>query len=261
MSVPDVSIIVPTYREADNLRPLVEGVLAAMEASPWSAEMIIVDDDSADGTVEVIKELAERWPVRLIVRRQERGLSSAVIRGLGEAAGRILVCMDADLSHPPASVPELIRPVAEGQAEFCLGSRYAPGGSTSSDWGLFRWLNSWVARMMARPLTRVGDPMAGFFCLARETFQQADTLNPIGYKIGLELMVKGRCRRIREIPIAFVDRAAGQSKLGPTEQWRYLVHLKRLYLYRWPIGARLVPLLVGLAIVAGLVGLLRVLGE
>ena len=260
MRRPEVSIVVPTYREADNLRPLVEGVLGSLAGSPWSAEMIIVDDDSGDGSGEVIEELAEQWPVRIIVRRQERGLSSAVIRGLGEATGQLLVCMDADLSHPPASVPDLIRPVAEGRADFCLGSRYVPGGSTSSDWGALRWLNSWVARMLARPLTSVSDPMAGFFCLRRETFEQADALNPIGYKIGLELMVKGRCRRIAEIPIAFVDRAAGESKLSPAEQWRYLVHLKRLYLYRWPIGARLVPVLVALVVLAVAVGVSGLLG-
>jgi dolichol-phosphate mannosyltransferase len=255
MNEPDVSIVVPTYKEAENLRPLVEGVMAAMHASPWSAEMIIVDDDSGDGSAELIGQLAQRHPVRIVVRTQDRGLSSAVIRGFREAAGRILVCMDADLSHPPGALPELIRPVAEGRADFCLGSRYVPGGSTSSDWGLFRWLNSWVARLLARPLTNVRDPMAGLFCLRRESFEQADTLNPIGYKIGLELIIKARCRRVREIPIAFVDRAAGRSKLTLSEQWRYLVHLKRLYLYRWPIGARLAPALAVLLIAAAIVSL------
>lgn len=255
MNGPDVSIVVPTYKEAENLRPLVEGVMAAMAASPWSAEMIIVDDHSGDGSVEVIEQLAERHPVRIVVRTEERGLSSAVIRGFQEAAGQMLVCMDADLSHPPAALPDLIRPVAEGQADFSLGSRYVPGGSTSSDWGLFRWLNSWVARLLARPLTGVRDPMAGFFSLRRETFEQADALNPIGYKIGLELIIKARCRRVREVPIAFVDRAAGRSKLTLGEQWRYLVHLKRLYLYRWPIGARLAPVVAVLLIAAAIVAL------
>ena len=255
MNEPDVSIVVPTYKEAENLRPLVEGVMAAMNASPWSAEMIIVDDDSRDGSAEAVGQLAEHHPVRIVVRTQERGLSSAVIRGFREAAGHILVCMDADLSHPPGALPDLIRPVADGEADFSLGSRYVPGGSTSSDWGLFRWLNSWVARTLARPLTNVSDPMAGFFCLRRESFEQADALNPIGYKIGLELIIKARCRRVREVPIAFVDRAAGQSKLTLSEQWRYLVHLKRLYLHRWPIGARLAPVLAVLLIVAASVGL------
>jgi dolichol-phosphate mannosyltransferase len=116
-------------------------------------------------------------------------------------------------------------------------------------------VNSWVARLLARPLTPVRDPMAGLFCLRRETFERADTLNPIGYKIGLELMVKGRCRRICEVPISFVDRVAGASKLGPGEQWRYLRHLQRLYRYRWPVGARLVSIAAVLAAVAGLIGI------
>jgi dolichol-phosphate mannosyltransferase len=175
-----------------------------------------------------------------------------VIRGFEESEGNILVCMDADLSHPPGSVPELIRPVADGEADFCLGSRYVPGGSTSSDWGLFRWFNSWVAGALARPLTPVSDPMAGFFCLSREVFARSDALNPIGYKIGLELIIKARCQRVREIPIAFVDRAAGESKLSLGEQWRYLVHLKRLYLHRWPIAARVAPVLLVVVVVAGI---------
>ena len=98
--------------------------------------------------------------------------------------------------------------------------------------------------------------MAGFFCLTREVFERADTLNPIGYKIGLELIIKARCQRVREIPIAFVDRAAGESKLSLGEQWRYVVHLKRLYLHRWPIGARAIPGLLVVAIVAAIACLL-----
>lgn len=238
----DVSIVVPTYREAGNLRALVEGVFAAMASSKWSAEMILVDDNSGDGSVEIVKDLSERYRVRMVVRTEERDLSSAVIHGFGLASGRILVCMDADLSHPPASVPAVVRPVAEENADFCIGSRYVGGGSTNEGWGMGRWLNSKAASMLARPLTGARDPMAGFFCLPRERFESAATkLNPIGYKIGLELLVKAGCRNVREVPIAFENRAAGTSKLGLRERWKYLLHLRRLYVYRWPLAARAIP--------------------
>ena len=253
----DVSIIVPTYQEAGNLRALVEGVFAALASTSWKAEMIIVDDDSSDGSEELIAELAGEYPVRILVRKDERDLSSAVIHGFANGAGRVLLCMDADLSHPPASVPEVIRPVMEGRADFCIGSRYVESGSTNEDWGMFRKINSRAASLLAWPLTGARDPMAGFFCLPRERIESAGKLNPIGYKIGLELLIKAGCRNVCEVPIAFENRVEGTSKLGLREQWKYLVHLRRLYNYRWPIAARLVPIGVGILV---LVLLARVTG-
>jgi len=231
---------VPTYREAENLRPLVTRLAAAMaEAAPY--EVIIVDDDSRDGTAEQVAALAaEGHPVRLVTRVGERGLSSAVIRGFQEAAGRTLVCMDADLSHPPEAVPALLEALADGEADFVIGSRYVPGASTDEAWGAFRWLNSKVATLLALPLVRVRDPMAGFFCLRRETFERSAPLNPIGYKIALELMVKCRYRRIREVPIHFANRRFGSSKLTLREQVNYLRHLKRLADFKFGAFSRLV---------------------
>ncbi len=230
-----VSIVVPTYREAENLRPLVDRIRQVMPAlnRPW--EVIVVDDDSRDGSDQVIAELAaEGLPVRLITRVGQRGLSSAVLEGFGRASGDLLVCMDADLSHPPEAIPALLDCLAAG-ADFALGSRYVPGGSTQEGWGLFRWLNSKVATLLARPFTKVRDPMAGFFALPRTVFQRAAGLSPIGYKIALELIVKCRCRDIREVPIHFAKRKFGQSKLSLKEQFNYLKHLKRLadHKYGW----------------------------
>src|SRR5206468_4514805 len=103
-----------------------------------------------------------------------------------------------------------------------------------AQWGLFRWLNSKVATLLARPFTSAKDPMAGFFALRRSTLEAGTDLNPIGYKIGLELIVKCGCRRIAEVPIHFADRQVGQSKLSFKEQLRYLQHLRRLFIYRYP---------------------------
>ncbi|MCP4593635.1 MAG: polyprenol monophosphomannose synthase [bacterium] len=240
-----LSVVVPTYREADNLRPLCERVFAATRASAIEAEMIIVDDDSDDGSEAIVAELANDFDVRIVVRRGERGLSSAVVRGFEEARHEVLLVMDADLSHPPEKVPELARKVFDGEAEFVVGSRYV-GGGEMRDWPFLRRLNSWVATVPARLLTPVRDPMAGFFCLRRETWRRAERLNPIGYKIALELMVKCRCRRYAEVPIVFTDRLHGTSKLTFWQQLLYLRQLCGLYVFRFP-GLVIGGILLGLA--------------
>lgn len=226
----DVSIVVPTYREADNIRQLVGRISRALEPTGRGYEIIIVDDDSQDGTEQIVSQLqAEGAPVRLEVRRNQRGLSSAVVYGFDQARGDLLVCMDADLSHPPEALPALLECLdKDPQADFVIGSRYVPGGSTEQGWGLFRWLNSKVATLLARPFTSAKDPMAGFFALRRDTLRRAEHIDPIGYKIGLELIVKCRCRNIREVPIHFADRKLGQSKLNLRQQLDYLRHIKRL---------------------------------
>ncbi|MCB9851438.1 MAG: polyprenol monophosphomannose synthase [Phycisphaerales bacterium] len=226
-----VSIVVPTYKEADNLLTLVTRIVQAMQPSHDTFEIIIVDDDSQDGTERIVGQLTDAgYPVRLIVRRGRRGLSTAVVEGVQAATGEVLVCMDADLSHPPEAVPQLVAALAE--ADFVIGSRYVAGGGTDQDWGVFRRLNSLAATLLARPFTSARDPMAGFFALRRETFASAAPLDPVGYKIGLELIVKCRCRRVVEIPIQFADRTAGKSKLNLREQFNYLRHLARLARFR-----------------------------
>jgi dolichol-phosphate mannosyltransferase len=195
-------------------------------------EILVVDDHSQDGTEEACAVLARTYPLRLLVRRNERGLASAVLHGMRQARGTWLVVMDADLSHPPEAVPSLVAPLRAGKADFVLGSRYVPGGSTEEGWGLYRWLNSKIATLLAWPLARVHDPMAGFFALPGRLFEAAEGLDPIGYKIGLELLVKCRCRRVVEVPIHFRNRLHGHSKLSLREQVNYLRHLLRLYRFR-----------------------------
>ena len=234
-NLPFVSIVVPTYQEAANLQTLILRIAKVMSGRFKDRyEIIIVDDNSKDGTDGVIRDLAAQgYPVRLIIRLQERGLSTAVIRGFQGAKGNFLVCMDADLSHPPEAIPQLLDCFDDEEVDFVLGSRYISGGSTDGDWGLFRWLNSKVATLLAKPFVRVKDPMSGFFALRRSVFYNAIDLNPIGYKIGLELMVKCGCRKIREIPIHFINRRLGQSKMDLSQQINYLRHLKRLADYKY----------------------------
>ena len=229
-----LSIIVPTYCEADNLTVLIPRVNRVLTEAELDAEIIVVDDDSPDETIQVCEELAEICPLRLITRKNERGLSTAVIAGLNAASGGILLVMDADLSHPPEKIPELVSALNQRQADFVIGSRYVEGGLTDQSWGWFRKWNSRVATWLSRPFTSARDPLAGFFAIKRQTYLKAhQILNPVGYKIGLELIVKCRCRNVVEIPIEFTDRVAGSSKLSFKEQLRYLKHLKRLFDFKY----------------------------
>ena len=232
---PDVTVVVPTYREAENLPELIARLCAATDAAGLSVEALIVDDDSPDGTPAICVELANEHPVRLILRENERGLATAAARGLSEGRGDVLVVMDADLSHPPEAVPDLVAAVADrgagGAADFAIGSRYVPGGKIDAGWGRFRQLNSRVATGLARGLTDAADPLAGFFALRRETFAACGPLDPVGYKIGLELLVKSGARRVAEVPITFRDRTRGSSKLTLAQQLAYLRHLGKLYAY------------------------------
>lgn len=236
-SLPSISVIVPTYREAENLPGLLERIGSVKDASGLDLEVLIMDDDSGDGTEEVVKGLGLPW-VELVIRRKDRGLSRAVMDGFDRARNDVLLCMDADLSHPPEKIPELVEALEAGH-DFALGSRWVAGGGTDDEWGVFRWLNSVIAGWLARPLTSVKDPMSGFFALRREQYAAArESLNPVGYKIGLELLIKCRCKNAKEIPIHFADRQHGESKLTIKEQLRYLRHLARLYRFRLGMGGR-----------------------
>ena len=236
-----VTIVVPTYKEAENLPLLIERVGRVREAHGLDIDMLIMDDDSRDGSVEVVAARPEKW-VELIVRTTDRGLSPAVLDGLRRARGDVLVCMDADLSHPPEALPSMLRKLDEG-ADFVIGSRYVAGGSTSDDWGFLRWLNSRMATLLARPFTAAQDPMAGYFALRRSTFESGREFNPIGYKIGLELLIKCGCERVVEVPIHFEDRRLGESKLTLKQQLLYLQHLRRLYVFKYGVWTQLLQFL------------------
>ena len=243
----DLSVIIPTYREADNLRVLLPRLMGVLSETWPSCEILVVDDRSEDGTEHVVESLRDTIPVRLIARSGQRDLSLAVLEGLQAAQGRYLVVMDADLSHPPESIPTLLAALEDGPTDFVIGSRYASGGRTEH-WGSMRQWNSRVATWLCRPLAwTVRDPMAGFFALRRSTFRQAQGLEPIGYKIGLELICRCPCRNVREVPIVFRDRAAGLSKLNLEQQRRYLLHLGRLYRDCRPgLGLVIRPMLVAM---------------
>jgi dolichol-phosphate mannosyltransferase len=223
-----LSIIVPTYNERGSLERLYPSLAAALAGHP--AELVIVDDASPDRTAAYARGLAGPLPVRVIERSGKLGLASAVLAGIAETEGDVVVVMDADCSHPPEAVPRLEAAVREGGAEFALGSRWVPGGSAPEFTG-WRRLVSAGAAILARPLVSVHDPMSGFFAVRREVLSRAP-LEPLGYKIGLEILVKCHPRPIVELPIAFRPRAAGESKLTSRIMSQYVTHVSRLYYWR-----------------------------
>jgi len=235
------TIIVPCYKEGGNVIPLVERVFAAVDKSKnynrKNTELIFVDDNSNDGTVEKVKELhTERgYPTRVIVRTTERGLSSAVLEGFAQAKGRCLLCMDGDLQHPPESVPALLDVLYEDNKEFVIGTRYGKGVEIDKNWPLHRRVISKTARLMARPLTPLSDPMTGFFGITKDALSRAgNTVNRQGFKICLELYTKCGIRSHGEVPFSFGVRTQGQSKLSGKVIFYYIQQLQQLYVSTAP---------------------------
>ncbi len=258
-----LSIVVPTYREAENIPHLIARVARLKEEQNLELELLFLDDRSRDGSAEAVAASGFDW-VRFVERDGSRGLSQAVIDGFRLAKHTVLVCMDADLSHPPEKIPQMVLALSSGQ-EFVLGSRYVPGGSTDDDWGFRRWLTSRVATLLARPLTQVQDPMSGFFAMRRADFLRARELNPVGYKIALELIVKCAFVNVGEVPIRFLDRVYGKSKLTLGEQFRYLRHVRRLYVYRFANAMHFMQFMVvgalGVVVNLGVLSAMQALGQ
>jgi dolichol-phosphate mannosyltransferase len=205
-----ISVIIPTLNECENIEPLLKRI---QQCRPAPDEIIFVDDGSTDGTRERIRSLAGSGPVRLIERDTAAfGLSGAVIAGARAAQGDLLIVMDADLSHPPEKMAELVRPILEGTADMVIGSRYVRGASTPG-WPLWRKIMSRIAAGVAYPLTGVHDSMCGFFAMRKIALLEF-TPAATGFKIAFEAIVHGgKQLRVREIPIAFRDRARGTSKM------------------------------------------------
>jgi len=219
-----LSIVIPTYNEKENIPPLIERIAKAL--SGYAYEIVLVDDNSKDGTIEVAEALASRHPVKLLVRRDEKGLATAVIHGINNTSGRIVCVMDADLQHPPEIIPDLVKAVENG-ADMAFASRYVPGGGCPQ-WGLIRRIISKgaikISHILLPSSRKVKDPMSGFFIFKRDNVI-TEKLKPIGYKIGLEIMLVGDFKDVAEVPYVFEDRTAGKSKLRATTQIDYLKHV------------------------------------
>ncbi len=224
-----LSIIVPTYNERDNISPLIERIGQALGKGEYDYEVLVVDDNSPDGTAGVAESLSGDYPVKVIVREGKMGLASAVVEGMRRAEGEVFGVIDADLQHPPELVVQLAQATAEGY-DVAVASRYVRGGGIE-DWSLLRRIVSKAAILMARPLVRARDPVSGCFFLKKEVVADID-FKPSGFKILLEILVKGKYDRLKEVPYVFGERARGKSKLGRGEFASYLRLLCGLYLFK-----------------------------
>ena len=224
----EFSLVVPTFNEVDNVDGLVERVHSALAPHGIAYELIIVDDNSPDGTAERAMKWSEEYPVRVIKRIDKSGLASAVMDGWKEAQGRVLGVTDADGSHDASILPQLFKAVHSRMVPLAVGSRYIPGGGIGN-WPWHRQLVSKVAVYMASPICPVADLTSGYFVLDRDVIDGV-SLNPVGFKIGFEVMMLGRYEKFVEIPYTFQDRALGSSKLGMKHITAYLGQLVRLLL-------------------------------
>lgn len=223
-----ISIITPTYNEANNITRLVQEIAKAMKSLEY--EIIVSDDDSPDKTADIAKRLCNEYPVRVLVRKTNKGLSPAVWDAFKIARGEIFGVIDADLSHPPHIIPEMLSFMTNNNADLVVASRLIQGGGTEG-WPAKRKVTSYVATLLCKPLTRVKDPLSGFFFLKKEVVSDM-RLKTKGYKILLEILVKGNCNNFIEYPFIFRDRTAGKSKLNIKTQLQYLSQLKDLYVFR-----------------------------
>lgn len=228
---PSLALVFPTLHEAKNILPLLRRVRASLDRCDVAYEVIVVDDDSRDGIQEIVAGISAEDPrVRLVVRRGERGLAGAVLRGWEETEAPHLAVMDADLQHPPELLPKLWAQMDAG-VDLVVGSRYACGGSLRG-WKPMRHLISRVAVWMTLPVQRTGlrarDPMSGFFMVRRSCIDGLQ-MQKSGFKILLEILARGEIRSVAEVPFTFGRRYAGASKASTRVAIDYLTLLVRLY--------------------------------
>jgi len=226
------TVVLPTYNERETVGSVIDELLSL----PTVGRIVVVDDDSPDGTAEFVRRAfggeSLRGEVEVIVRPHGDELSTAVLRGFREARSEVVVCMDADGQHPPDAVPELVAAIAGG-ADVVVGSRHTGSGYVDADWPQMRHVMSiggsalaWAAVPEARA---VQDPMSGMFAIRCSLVTAVDDrLNPAGHKILLELLAQCPVDRVAEVPIRFRPRDAGESKTDASEVLRYVGHMGRL---------------------------------
>lgn len=228
-----VTIVVPTFNESANVRELLHQITETVPGR-LPCEVVFVDD-STDDTPEVINEAAQDCPFPVTVLHRDEpvgGLGGAVVEGIKAATSEWVVVMDGDLQHPPSLVPDLVATGERSSAGLVVASRYIKGGSRAGLAGSYRVAVSrgatWLTKsLFPRRLHGISDPMSGFFAIRRSAVT-ADVLQPLGYKILLELAVRSRPRQVTEVPFVFQDRYAGESKSTAQEGFRFLRHLMGL---------------------------------
>ncbi len=228
------SLVLPTYKEAGNIQDIVKILTHLLDQSiAGDYELIVVDDNSPDHTWKLALELTSEYPqLRVMRRTEEKGLSTAVIRGWQVARGDILGVIDADLQHPPEVLQQLLGEMDKG-ADLAVASRHVEGGGVS-EWSIIRRFLSRGAQMLGlmilpEVIGRLSDPMSGYF-MVRRTAIAGKPLSPVGYKILIEVTARGKIRWLAEAGYVFRERQAGESKVTWKQYIEYLQHLLRLRL-------------------------------
>lgn len=227
------ALVVPTLNEAGNIRTVLDRALAALSQEPMPCEILVVDDDSSDGTPEIVAEYAKAEPrVRLLTRRGQRGLSGAITYGWASADADLLGVMDADLQHPPELLPALLSAAGSG-FDMAIASRYLQPHSMD-EWNPARRLISRLGVMVSspfqKPTIRVKDPLSGFFVVRRECIAGL-SFQPTGFKLLLEILARGRINSASEIPFKFATRLQGTSKANAMTAVHYFSLLAKLWRY------------------------------
>lgn len=255
------SLVIPTYNESKNITNIVSLLSNLLDrAIPGDYELIVVDDNSPDQTWKIAQSLTNEYPaLQVMCRQNERGLSTAVIRGWQAARGKILGVIDGDLQHPPEVLLKLLTAVEQG-ADLAVASRHVEGGGVS-DWGVIRRFLSRGAQslgliILPGVIGRVTDPMSGYFLVHRDAIANCK-LNPLGYKILIEVLGRGKIRQIAEVGYVFQERQEGASKVTWKQYVEYLHHLLRLRLSRGRLGKlrQRIKFPIRRFIIFGLVGL------
>lgn len=229
MKVSDIhlSVIIPTYNEKDNISILFDRISKCLHHLNY--EIIVVDDNSPDGTAQKVQELSRKYPVKLVARKHENGLATAVVEGFRHASGDIFVVMDADLQHPPEKIMSLVDEIYRG-ADIAIGSRYNQENGFG-EFNIIRKIMSRGANVLARillsELSNIRDIQSGFFALKRDVIKDVE-LKPAGYKILLEILAMGNYKTIKETGYQFSRRENGKSKLGAGTIIDYIRHLVSL---------------------------------
>jgi dolichol-phosphate mannosyltransferase len=231
MAAPYLSLVAPTFNEGANIAAFIQHLTTTLDGRmPGNYEIIIVDDDSPDLTWKIATQAAQALPqVRVIRRQDERGLATAVVSGWRAARGDWLGVMDADLQHPPEALPRLLDAMQAG-ADLAIGSRHVAGGGVSA-WSLWRRMISrsaqWLGSLVVPAARKTSDPMSGLFVVRRAVLELS-ALQPMGYKILLEVLVRSRAARITDVGYVFEERRSGGSKATIRIYGQYLIHLWRL---------------------------------
>jgi dolichol-phosphate mannosyltransferase len=238
-SPPDLTLVVPTYNERDRLAELVRALFDAAAAASVALELVVVDDNSPDGTGALADDLARTYRMQVVHRAGKLGLGTAVVAGFAVATAEIFGVMDADFSHPPALVPKMLAAFRATQADVLVASRYVPGGSTP-DWPFKRRVLSRLGCLLARGLSPIRDAASGFFLIRRDIARDV-AIKAGGFKICLELIVRGAPGTLVELPYRFDDRELGESKMSMREASGYLLQLRDLYWLSWTRPRRPAP--------------------